>query len=175
MSVSPCSIENEYGLRAISWIGPALASLDFSRNGWLATHHAYGLLGGAAARVTALKSLCLADCPRLQVRSGPPSEKPSQLVVKQLRHVLQDLQASVPWVTAMFSVSQIAIDSLLTVIHHIFVTSPFLITEPAVRGRADDADQAGRQQDRDFWRLPRLRRQALPPPHVRGSKLLHLH
>lgn len=48
-------------------MGPALQALDLSRNAWLATHHAYGLLGGEAARITQLRSLCLADCPRLQV------------------------------------------------------------------------------------------------------------
>ncbi len=62
-----CSIENEYGLRELPWVGPATASLDLSRNAWLATHHAYGLLGGAAAHIHSLKSLSLADCPRLQV------------------------------------------------------------------------------------------------------------
>ncbi len=66
----PCSIENEYGLRELAWAGPALAALDLSRNAWLATHHAYGLLGGAAARIHSLRSLCLADCPRLQVGRG---------------------------------------------------------------------------------------------------------
>lgn len=38
-------IENEYGIRDLPWIGPALRHLDLSHNAWLATHHAYGLLG----------------------------------------------------------------------------------------------------------------------------------
>jgi hypothetical protein len=48
-------------------VGPALQRLDLSRNAWLATHHTYAVLGGATARITQLRSLCLADCPRLQV------------------------------------------------------------------------------------------------------------
>ncbi len=65
--VPPCRIENEFGLRELPLVGPALQRLDLSRNAWLQTHHAYGVLGGAAARITQLRSLCLADCPRLQV------------------------------------------------------------------------------------------------------------
>ena len=38
--LAPCSIENEYGLRELPWVGPALQRLDLSRNVWLATHHA---------------------------------------------------------------------------------------------------------------------------------------
>lgn len=40
-----CRIENEYGVRDLPWIGSALRHLDLSSNAWLATHHAYGLLG----------------------------------------------------------------------------------------------------------------------------------
>ena len=40
-----CRIENEHGVRDLPWIGPALRHLDLSSNSWLATHHAYGLLG----------------------------------------------------------------------------------------------------------------------------------
>lgn len=95
-------IDNEYALRSFPWIGSALRHLDISGNNWLATHHAYGLLGAnngtraaidfdgqlpqlpmtaaepwrsggpsgsttpVSMNVTALQSLNLSDCPRLQ-------------------------------------------------------------------------------------------------------------
>lgn len=52
--LGPNRIENEYALRSFPWVGPALRDLDLSGNNWLATHHAYGLLGAANATRAAI-------------------------------------------------------------------------------------------------------------------------